>query len=250
MELQTSVSIPILTISKETIAIITSFMKERSQLALAITCKTLHGYYERSAEIILCDSECEESRVHYCVKALKCLMSRNSWVYVKVLPIVASVDLQETDGYTIKGLYFSQELKIPNRLNCANLNVLMIASSSDSYRKELIPHDTFFANFSNLKSIVLQKFPFSSRMMPMFSKFTYLESIFLDVCDMRDCDISNMFTNCHTLQELRLVSIRFGSRAPLSLPKQLKIFEIEQPQQVPYGLFEIDASNCTQLESL
>lgn len=231
---------PILALSQELIFAVTSFKEKGFELAIAMTCKLLYDryeqYYEEQTAVVLYNSQ---DNVLHNNSSIKALQHRNDWIRFKFIP----TSNFQRNSPPIKALCLSKELKVPENLNCEDLNALIVASSSPT---KFTANIHFFGRFPNLKSLELKSFYFGKHIVSIFSKIILLEFIYLSFCDATECDPSKMFANCLSLQEIHLTGFKYRYEVPLSLPAPLKRLEMQKCHEP----FEVDASRCIQLKSL
>jgi len=230
----------LLTFHQELFIAIASFKEEGFELLIARTCRTLYRTYDEYHEeqkqtaVVLYDSQ--DNDPHY--NSIKALRNRNYWVRFKFIPIS---DFQSDSCY-VKALSLNQHLKVPQKLNCENIDTLRVASSVPT---NFTTNISFFGIFTNLKSFELKNVSFGEYIASIFSKLDSLEFIYLSSCDATGCDPSKMFVNCLTLQEIHLTEFKYRYDVPLSLPAKLQRLEMQKCPQS----FEIDASRCMQFKS-
>jgi hypothetical protein len=248
------------------LCLIMPLMNETSQLAFVRTCKTLYEYYEefyKGQTVSLYTPLNKDPSLFSITQKLFC---QNGFMRLKHTPMSGF----QSDKCPIKALYLDEALEVPIGFSCASISDLIIISSEeksildDYYKgdsslegylpekplfeffsnlKPLVSSISFFENFSNLKSLVFKDVSFSNDTGSMFSRFISLELIHLDGCDLRNCDMSEMFVNCTTLTTLRLKSNL--EKCTLSLPAQLKMLSLYY-----YRPLELDISRCTQIMGL
>ena len=85
------------------------------------------------------------------IKALERRMSQPGWICVKVTLKIAQLNVQNSYEYPVKTLCLSEVLNLPNGLDCANVNALMIdCYSENAFSQQNV---SFFGKFSNLTSL-------------------------------------------------------------------------------------------------
>ena len=94
-------------------------------------------------------------------------------------------------------------IKLPNGLDYASLNALMIDFYSEEALSQL--NVSFFEKFSNLKSLRLNNVTFNDNIISIVSKLPLLEFISLYNCKMANDHLSKIFEDCTTLQEIQLL---------------------------------------------
>ena len=82
-------------------------------------------------------------------------MSQPGWICVKVTLKIAQLNAQNSYEYPVKALCLHKMRNLPNGLDCASVNALMI----DYYSEKAFSQQnvSFFGKFSNLKSLSAQK---------------------------------------------------------------------------------------------
>ena len=133
-----------------------SFMDTESQWALAHTCKTIYGYHKQQCNeetfIAIGDPHYDDAYISYCIKVFQCRMSQSGWVSVKVTLKIVSIDPQNNYEHPIRALCLNDSFQLPNRLDCASLNTLIISFS----QKKTIPNISFLEKIPNLESLGLK----------------------------------------------------------------------------------------------
>ena len=126
-------SLLILTIPEELFTIMASFMDTESQLAFAHTCKTIYAYHKQQCKeetfTLVCDPQCDEYLISQYIKALERCMSQTGWAGVKVTLKIVSVNPQNNYDHPIRALCLNESFQLPNGLDCASLNALIISFS-------------------------------------------------------------------------------------------------------------------------
>jgi hypothetical protein len=245
---QESITPPILTIPQELFVTIASFMDVRSQLALAMTCKTLYGYHKaqctKQTFTLISVPRCHLfDSIFGSIRGLEKSMSQKTgWVTTEITLKKAPPNDENEYPYPVRGLYLCGVLDLPNGLNCANITALSL---------ELNPKETslqlsifFLKKFYNLKSLRLCCLTLNNDVMSMLPQFSLLELISLHNCEITEDHLSKLFESCATL-EIHIVCCRLPLGQLIKLPKQMKRFRIQHFREV-----EIDASDCTQLSYL
>ena len=196
-------SLLILTIPEELFTMIASFMNTESQLALAYTCKTIYDYYKQQHKILtlLCDSRLVTLIASECIKTLERCMGQTGWAGVKVILKLVSVDPQNNYKHPIGALCLDEPFQLPNGLDCASLNALII----ESYWTKNMPNISFLETFTNLKSLILKHVSIDHDEMLTFSKFPLLKFISLNRCKMFKVHLSKIFKVCTALEEIHLI---------------------------------------------
>ena len=220
-------SLLILTIPEELFTIMASFMDTESQLAFAHTCKTVYAYHKQQCKeetfTLVCDPQCDKSLNSQYIKALERCMSQTGWAGVKVTLKIVSVDPQNNYDHPIRALCLNESFQLPNGLDCASLNALIISFSL----KEIMPNISFLEKFSNLKSLRLKHVIINDDTMSMLSKLPLLKFISLSNCKMTKVHLSKIFEGCTTLEEIQLLYCNYSDVTSIKLPPQLKRFEIK-----------------------
>jgi hypothetical protein len=234
----------ILTIPKELLTMIASFMNTKSQLALAHTCKTMYCYHkEKCKEEIITFLCCPPIDINFeCYyKVLKHWLSEPGWAAVKPIFKRISTDSQSNDSCLIRALYLYNSLQFPSKLKCENINALMlnffprVSSTSLSI--------SFLEKFPNLKMLWLSNVIINENIVSALSTLSLLNIITLDQCEITDDYLSKIFESCTTLEEIELHYIFF--KMPIMFPPQVKRLRMEGHYPM-----QIDLSRCTQLRSL
>ena len=114
---------------------------------------------------------------------------------------------------------------LPNGLDCASVNALMI----DCYSEEAFSQQnvSFFGKFSNLTSLRFNNTTFNDTEISMVSTLSLLEFISLYECKMGNGHLPKIFEGCTSLQEIQLLWCNFSDKTPIKPPSQVKRFEIE-----------------------
>ena len=134
-EQQPSVPSLILTIPEELFTLITLFMGTESHLALASTCKMLDNYYKQCYKeetfTLIYDPQFKTSLYSEYIKALEHRLGQTGWMRKKVTIITASVNSQNSYNYPVKALYLKKPFEVPNGLDCATVDTLILEFSSE-----------------------------------------------------------------------------------------------------------------------
>ena len=107
------------------------------------------------------------------------------------------------------------------------------------------PNVSFCGEFSNLKFLSLQSVTLNDDQISMVSKLSLLEFIFLHKCKMVNGHLFKLLEGHTTIKEIQLWHCKFSDAISIKFPSQMKRFIIEHN-----NVFELDASDCTQLEYL
>ena len=75
---------------------------------------------------LLCNTECEANTIRNCFKALGRHIGHIGWVNVKITLQITLVNPQNNYKHPIKILYLEDSLQLPNGLDGASLNVLIM----------------------------------------------------------------------------------------------------------------------------
>jgi hypothetical protein len=232
---------PILTIPAEWFITIASFMDVKSQFTLAHTCKTLYEYHKNQCIeqkfTLLCNIEFKEVNIYKCFKALGRHMSQTGWVTVKVTFEITLVKPQNNYEHSVKALHLLKSFKLPDGLDCASLNALMMTYP---YETQIEPN-IFLENFSNLKSFSLCDATINDDIVSMISKLHLLEFISLYDCKWTKDQLEKILKDCTNLQEILLLQCDCPDAVSMKLPPQLKRFKTQ------HSLEAIDASFCNPL---
>jgi hypothetical protein len=237
---------PIVTLHRDAFDLITKSMNRQTYLALACTCRNIDKIYKDNYKkrtlTFVCDSQFRKYLTPELIKALEHSMSQKTgWRRLKV---TLKIDFQDSYKHPINALCLGKELNLPEGLDSANLNALMMCSSNKSSVFE--SNLPFFDQFSNLKSLMLCCFTFNDNVLSMFSKFPLLEFLCLNLCIIPKInDVSKIFEYCTALKEIWLIDDLSPDEAPLKLHPQLERFKV-----VTSSTFEVNASQCTQLKHL
>ena len=143
---------------------------------------------------------------------------------------------------SVKALHLLKSFKLPDGLNCASLNALIMTYPYETK----IELNIFLENFSNLKSFSLCGITINNDIVSMISKLHLLEFISLYHCKWTNDQLEKILKDCTNLQEILLLQCHYSMEISIKLPPQLKRFEI----QYSTSRIEIDASLCTQLSCL
>lgn len=223
------------------------FLKNSVQCRFALVCKIFYRWYKKHYKnqtvVILYESQDKWSFNSNSIKVLQHYVNLNNWVHLKFISISKLADFQKNGGYPIKGLYLNEIDNLPDKLDYAGLSALVLFPYLE--KPEFSLDIGFFERFTCLSLLMLQNFFFNHYTAPIFSKLTSLKCIYLIRCSMIQCDLSNMFANCATLQQLYLVSSSFGLNANLCIPQQLKKLIISR---CICSFIFVKAVECTQLE--
>ena len=159
------------------------------------------------------------------IKALERRMSQPGWIYVKVTLKMAQLNVQNSYEYPVKALCLHKMRNLPNGLDCASVNALMI----DYYSEKAFSQQnvSFFGKFSNLTSLRFNNTTFNDTEISIVSKLSLLEFISLYECKMGNGHLPKIFEGCTSLQEIQLLRCNFSDETPIKLPSQVKRFEIE-----------------------
>ena len=128
---------------------------------------------------------------------------------------------------------------MPKELDYACIDALIVSSP------KFMPTISFNEKFSNLKSLSFNNVTFNDDRISMHSKLSLLEFISLEKCRLTNDHLSKLFEDCTTLKEIQLKNCKISGATFIKLPSQMKRFEIQHND-----VFKLDASDCTQLESL
>jgi hypothetical protein len=250
---QTFAPSDILLFPYELIIAIVSFVKISSSFAFAITSKTSYTYYERycgnEITVVPCDSRTPLTYYNDIVKALYEYIPQYGWARLKLVPILNF----QNANYPMGVLCLNETLSLPNGVNGTDISDLIIASSLEGKKPTIS-----FGKFANLKTLGLRNVSLNSHMTSIFSHLKLLEFISLYDCDLNNCDLSDMFANCISLEELQIKRCKFplevlqsgGSGysyegSEILLPPKLKTFKMQR-----HLSSRIDASQCTRFHSL
>jgi hypothetical protein len=221
-------------------------MDIKSQLALAVTCTMLYAYrnrnYEKKTFTLLYDSEFNSIPDRY-IRAIGRRMCQTAWITVKAILKVAPLSDHNNCEHDVKALHLNSMFNLPNTLDCASLNTLMVRFDSNALFSE--QSVSFLEKFRNLKSLRLSNANFSGSSCDIISTLSLLEFISLDRCDMGNGHLPSILKDCTRLQELELLRCSFSDETPIKLPPQIEIFGIDHLKT-----FELDASDCIQLSCL
>ena len=229
-------------------------MDTESQLALAHTCTTLYEYHKNQCKeqtfTLLYGAECGDSYISEFVKALERRMSQPGWAGVKVTLKMTRLDVQNSCEYPVKALYFIDVVDLPNGLDCASVNALMIYKYSENEFSQ--QNVSLFGKFSNLTSLRLNATTFNDAKISIISKLSLLEFISLHKCNMGNGHLPKIFEGCTSLQEIQLLWCNFSDKTLIKPPSQVKRFEIVHHQSLEIrclGLYSARRSVSTTRHS-
>jgi len=111
-------------------------MNKQSYLALACACTTTNKIYKKNCEYpvltstFVCNLQFRKYLTPELIKALERRMSQKTgWRRLKV---TLKIDFQDSYKHPINALCLGKELNLPEGLDSANLNALMMCSSNKS----------------------------------------------------------------------------------------------------------------------
>jgi hypothetical protein len=211
---------------------IISLMSEYSELELSKTCKMLYGRYEqhhikKTAVVVYTP----ERKYDYFSNGINALRLFNGWSRLKY----DSWDPMN-GNYPIKILCLNIRYDVPTELDILNTDALVLFSKP-KYHIELA---VSLKVFTKLKSLSLVSVDLSDDAFSALSNPSLIESIHLESCAIN----SELFEKC-TIPQIQLEHCEFSNPVSIKPPSSLKIFGI-----CSYKSYKVDASGCTQLESL
>jgi len=241
MELQITAPPYILTINRdEFVRIMLLINEEKSQIALALTCRKLYSYCQNIIVTMILPSPRYRSRLNLnYFRFIKAHLNPHGWLRLNYTT-ASELQLQREDP-PIQFLCLGQELELPNDLDCAHVYAMIIRFFSG----EILNSSIYFPIFANLETFVLENVPFNDNMAPIFSSLTSVKFIILHGCNLTQNGLSAMFTECTTLIALLLILCKHSNGTTLKPPTQLKLLKIFGGPNLP--AIDVDASNCTQL---
>jgi Leucine-rich repeat (LRR) protein len=224
-----------LAFSQKLIMNTTSSTNKHSELTLAKACKAgyFRQYYPGKTVVVLYDPHHKLSEYAENIKALQLL---HGWEHLKF----DSTWDSQSSKCAIKALCLEGAIGAPEKLDLGCVTSLMIGPSSVT---EFMSTISIIVKFTNLESLSLSNVTLCSNGISMLSKLS-LKFLYLEHCDI-NCHLQEIFENCTTLQEIYILSCNHLDFVSIKLHSQLRRFKIEDD-----GLRRVDASKCTQLESL
>lgn len=175
---------------------------------------------EISDIVMLFDSEEEICNAAEWINILKHYARPNSKAFCNFIDMSNLEGLDENQSDVIKGLYLNGTNGLSDAFH--NLN------------RDLIPWLTL---------LVLENVTLNNDMLMEYTQFHSLELVYLNNCNMNDCDLSQMLVDCKNLKELHLIFSKEFCPI-LKLPQKLKILRISG---VNHSDTTLDVSNCTEL---
>jgi len=241
MELQITAPPYILTINRdEFVRIMLLINEEKSQIALALTCRKLYSYCQNIIVTMILPSPRYRSRLNLnYFRFIKAHLNPHGWLRLNYTT-ASELQLQRED-HPIQFLCLGQELKLPNDLDCARVHAILIRF----FPGEILNSSIYFPKFANLKTLVLENVPLDNYMAPIFSSLTSVKFIILYECNLTRSGLSAMFTECTTLIALLLIRCTHSDDTTLKPPTQLELLKIFGGPDLP--AIDVDALYCTQL---
>jgi len=222
----------ILTIPKELLNAIISYLRYKLILELGMTCTEFCYNNERKKLlneriVILLSNTTNFGAYHdvFC-KSFERYMREIMNTPQVTLKIENLKNCRSNDECSPTSWVMKHPSHLPDDKTCANLITLGIHFTTDAKFK---PSDSFWKKFPKLKSMLLSHIEIDSKALVMFSKLPLLESLFLFDCYFwSSLCISQILESCAALKELyitRADSIRM--LIDLVIPRQLEIFDLK-----------------------
>jgi len=224
----------ILTLPKELIVSIMSYLLEKHQFAFAKTCSEVSNGYknERMPNMATLISNVWYFEVHhvaFCetfIRRMKKIIKKP-----KVFLEIKKLEKSQSDAkYSSTAWVMNDDLELPpDDETCASLETLQIKFTN--YRN-FRPDDSFWKKFPNLKTILLNRVSMNNEIMLMLSNFPLLESLFVYDCHFRSPDfLSTIFDYCAALKEFHMIVVSLMS-IYLTIPRQLEVFDLKSKSSV------------------
>jgi hypothetical protein len=151
-------------------------------------------------------------------------------------------DSQSNNSYPIRALGLNEYSQLPSELNYERINILILRF--DPYKPPTLEILSLLEKVSNLKILMLFTVAINENIVSALLSLSSLEIISLDSCKIAGNHLSKILETCTTLQEIQLSSLNFQA-------EPIKLFPYLKKLTIHSGMgFVLDASKCTQLESL
>jgi hypothetical protein len=230
----------ILTIPKELLNAIMSYLLNKLIKELGVTCTEFYYDKERKKlleeRIVIFRSNTRNLGAYHDVfcESFERYMRKIMNIPQVTLKIEKLKKCQSNDECSTSWI-MEHPSHLPDDETCANLITLGIHFTTDAKFK---PSDSFWKKFPKLKFMLLSHIEIGSKALSMFSKLPLLESLFLFDCSFwSSLCISLILEHCAALKELHIIRDDYiRMLINLVIPRQLEIFDLKSRGDITLNL--------------